>query len=608
MNILSILMWSSFFQDVQKDAESGYIATCKMHDLVHDLAMSLLDNNELGTVKVGDRNAEVSQVRRLQMLFNGGRSLEAPKGLSNALKLRTIIAVEPYTFPHINSFFRSKRLRILCPCPGLLSGWRGCSLSCGLKSCKLCFASSKLKYLRYLDLSYVDLSRGLSLNYSCSLHTLVLRECKNVPSWLLSKIGSLKSLRHVDVSYSDIKFLPQDIGSLEHLSCIDLSGTSISELPDSITCISSLRTLKLYACRNLNAFPRELGALTQLRFLDLNGTKIRELPKSCINSPCNLEIVKLGYGCQLPKEIKNWPKLRIFTHNSYSDAMPRCIERLTCLERLEDYIVNKEIEICGSEDTNCSSGSGIEELAGLNTLEVLTIRNLENVRGQTDAERACLKGKQCIRLLQLHWSSCRSNDEDSMVLEGLQPHSNLKELKIQRFQGSKLPYWMGLSYCLPNLVELCLFQCDRCDKLTGLGLLPCLRVLHIKGMNSVKILGKEFYYHEEGESSSSSVSTTEYGKIFLFPSLDELSFDGMESLVEWVRSPPPPYYSFPLLKSLSIKKCQRLKTTPNSFPSLKSLELEDINDRGVRSFLASTEGLTSLTSISYPGHQSNFRC
>ncbi|XP_026406041.1 putative disease resistance protein RGA3 [Papaver somniferum] len=160
--------------DVQMDEESGDIESCKMHDL----ASSVLDCNEFGITSVRNRKKEVAQVRRLQLLFDKERGLASPKVLPNAKKLPTIIALNPWEFSHVNSFFRYKRLRILFP----LRNWSTCSLSDGLESCLIghepCFTSliSKLKHLRYLDLAYVNLSGKVSLNHSYNLQTLVLRK------------------------------------------------------------------------------------------------------------------------------------------------------------------------------------------------------------------------------------------------------------------------------------------------------------------------------------------------------------------------------------------------------------------------------------------------
>ncbi|XP_026381318.1 disease resistance protein RGA2-like [Papaver somniferum] len=602
-------LWSSFFQDVEKDEESGDITTCKMHDLVHDLATSVLDPNEFRISNVRD---EKEDVRRLQLQFDEGQSLASPKVLSNAVKLRTIVALNPKNILHINSFFQCRRLRVLCR----LSNRYQWEVPSSRMSClvlrELCSASSisKLKHLRYLDLSNLDLSPevSLSLSHSYNLQTLILRGCRNVPSCLFNKIGSLKSLRHLDFSHSDIKSIPENIGSFEHLSFLDVSRTPISKIPDSITRISSLKTLKFDSCRNLVGLPSQLGALTRLSCLDLSGTNIKVLPESCISNLCNLEIMKLGRECERPKEIKNWPKLRIFTHERFYDVMPRGIERLTCLETLY-YVARQETEVCGSpSNKRCS---GIEDLAGLNSLRELWIIKLENVRGGIeDAETAKLKDKQHLRELNLYWGSTDDDQvprsvNDTAVLEGLQPHSNLKTLDINGFSGLKLPKWMmgcSLSNYLPDLAKIDFTDFNNCEQLPSLGMLPFLRDLSIWSMKSIKCLGEEFYYQQENREEEESSSTAKRSCSLLFPWLVDLWIIDLENLEEWVAPPLSSTSScFPSLETMTIRNCKRLRSTPpiTSFSSLKRLELWGINDNAVNSLLnIGGEGcLPSLTSF-----------
>ncbi|XP_026430722.1 putative disease resistance protein RGA3 [Papaver somniferum] len=616
-----LLLSKSFFQDRVKD-ELGVILSCKLHDIVHDLATSVIDREEYGILQLQDGTGDASKIRRLKLVFGEGSSFTITERLSKAKKLRTVVALAPRNCSQINSFLSKKRLRILCP---LGDDWGS----------QICTSIPILKHLRYLDMSgcKIDPSHDVSLNPSYNLLTLVLRGCENT-SVLLHNIKSLKCLRHLDLSHSDInllpdsivgltnlqtlnlrrcskfKELPEKIGLLIHLSFLDLSFTVIKKLPDSITCLGKLRILEFYCGYYLEALPSDFGVLTQLRRLDLESANIKELPESCTRTRCNLEIVKLGGNCKLPRDVHHWENLRHFTHRRMHDLMPRGIEKLIYLETLESYMVRNEEASQACSGSISHHHSGIEELASLNSLQELHIQRLENVRGGIeDAERAKLKDKTNLRELYLSWRLSNDDDDedteegddvedDDMVIEGLQPHSNLKCLQIDGYSGFKLPKWMGsTSICLvPNLVSVVLKNCNRCEKLPPLGMLPCLRHLDIDRMKSVKCLGREFYYQqqqEEEQSSSSHDSTSTTSS--LFPSLVRLRIMDMKNLEEWVS---PPSSSFPLLEDLYMKDSPKLRSAPNSFPSLKVLGLYNTNGNAVNSILSASR-VASLASLTY---------
>ncbi|XP_026416841.1 putative disease resistance protein RGA4 isoform X2 [Papaver somniferum] len=590
------LMWCSFFQEVQRD-ELGVIRTCKMHDFVHDLATSVIEPFEFAIVKESYGNQEFSEVRSFQMVCDEKTWKVLPEVLSNARKLRTVVALMTKECPHVNIFFCNKRLRVLC--------------ALGDRHTILSSSFPRFIHLRYLNITNckIDSKHDMSFNHSYSLQTLVLSRCNNVPK-LISEIGSLKKLRHINISYSDIKVLPDSIvslsdlrtldldhcrefeslpeaiGSLRHLFYLFVSFTSITKLPDSVTSISSMGTLEFFGCDRLHALPRDLGELRHLRCLDLRGTSIEELPESCMSNLCNLEIVHLGAKCVLPKQIKDWQKLRIFTHRRERDEMPIGIEILTCLEKIESYLVREE----GISDKNSGRRSGIEELASLESLKVLVIRNLENVKGKEDAATAKLEENQSLRHVSLIWGSSGVGEQknrllhDTEVLQGLQPHPSLKELVISGFSGLKLPRWMSSSSncLLPNLMELRLEDFHSCEKLPSLGLLPCLTDLDIFKMHSVKYLGAEFY-HDQYEGTTTTPSS-------LFPCLVRLAIRDMDNLEEWI-APPASSSSFASLEFLGIKNCKRLRSIPfASFSSLRKLNLAGTDDRMINLILAATRG------------------
>ena len=73
---------------------------------------------------------------------------------------------------------------------------------------------------------------------------------------------------------------------------------------------------------------------------------------------------------------------------------------------------------------------------------------------------AILVGKRYLELLTLDWSqyeATQKSEETVSVMECLQPHPNLKELRIKYYGGVRFPNWMmndGLDLLLPNLVRI----------------------------------------------------------------------------------------------------------------------------------------------------------
>ncbi|GMN26658.1 hypothetical protein TIFTF001_046075 [Ficus carica] len=79
---------------------------------------------------------------------------------------------------------------------------------------------------------------------------------------------------------------------------------------------------------------------------------------------------------------------------------------------------------------------------------------------------------------------------NTALLEGLQPHPNLKRLTIKYFYGTTVfPGWIT---CLVNLKSLELNFFHSCECLGPFGKLPSLESLAIQGMGAVKKVGLEF--------------------------------------------------------------------------------------------------------------------
>ncbi|XP_012832978.1 PREDICTED: putative disease resistance RPP13-like protein 1 [Erythranthe guttata] len=230
-------------------------------------------------------------------------------------------------------------------------------------------------------------------------------------------------------------------------------------------------------------------------------------------------------------------------------------------------------------------GCGIGELKSLKNLKgELEIYNLEKVRDKEEAKMADLLQKSNIVKLKLVWSHGQNGNES--VLEGLQPHPNLKSLNICGFPGRNLPSWFSMMSELNNLMEICLRNCKECEKIPMLGHLGHLKNLYLHGMENVKSIGSSFYGIDKCSGTDN--------RITIFPALERLELVCMWELTEWLE-----YYNvvlFPRLEYLKIIMCMQLKSAPSHFPYLKELEISQVNSELPLASLCGIK-LTSLTKL-----------
>ncbi|XP_075644427.1 putative disease resistance protein RGA1 [Castanea sativa] len=366
-------------------------------------------------------------------------------------------------------------------------------------------------------------------------------------------ILSFRRLRALGLYGVQIERVPDSIEKLIHLTYLDFStNLGIKTVPNAISRLWKLQTLKVNGCENLEELPRDIRLLVGLRHLE--------------NSNC-------------------WR----LSH------MPNGLGQMTCLQTLSLFVVR---------DNQASSSrhisSGLDELNSLNSLrgelQISNLRCLEDVYSEPSA--ANLRAKQYLERLTLLWHandldfcSDDDNDSDEKLLEGLQPHQNLKFLSVRGYGGVRFSSWLSL---LTNLVDLSIIGCKRCQQLPRLSQLHSLERLSLRRMEVLE-------YISDGDINE-EVPTTSF-----FPSLKTIHILSCPSLKGWWRSTSttdhqqhPHHQSLPSFHHLSvldIQFCPNLTSLP-PFPYLEeSLHLDQVSLKALQPTIAMTSSLPSSSSF-----------
>ncbi|OAY68035.1 putative disease resistance protein RGA4, partial [Ananas comosus] len=178
----------------------------------------------------------------------------------------------------------------------------------------------------------------------------------------------------------------------------------------------------------------------------------------------NLELSTLN-------DLGRYDRLRSILRESFPQFGNSGYYKLFCLLRLKPGLVSSDIsatrhkpflfsEVPETELTALQVLPAFEitELKDLTQLQrTLCITHLENVESQEEARQAKLCDKEYLDKLKYKFSTHDFSLHEE-VLEGLQPHPNLKKLDIVSYCGEKYPSWLQIQV-LPLLSSLQIKYC-----------------------------------------------------------------------------------------------------------------------------------------------------
>ncbi|XVF65859.1 hypothetical protein PTKIN_Ptkin09bG0284800 [Pterospermum kingtungense] len=545
------LLSNSLFQDVERDT-CGNIKTCKMHDVVHDLAQFVSKSEIFASMSTTDIS---DHIRHINVAYDEELVPKISKDV--ALKLRSLFSKVNVLNDVLRGF---ESLRVLEFCDAVIND--------------LPSFLSRFKHLRYLDVSGTSITElPQSIDRLYNLQTLRFMCCRHLKI-LLKRMENLVSLRHI--YFNDEKHMPVGIG-----------------------CLTSLRTLPLFVVGvEIGCQIKELGYLNHLR----GELKICNL--ECVKDTEEARGAKLQEKTNVFKLIYEWSSER----ESFEDN-EEVAERSGVIWSYNSFKFDKEVlDDLQSYSSDLSSGQEVELDDDLPERSSLTNgqRLLEASHMFSPDGEVLYVGLE--ERERFNHDEVLEGLEPSPNLKSLSIR-NFKGENFPSWVGRSINSGSD-SFLLDNLVELNLFNCMNCESLPTLGRLGKLKILEIKRMNNVKSIGREFCCDRSNggvsevlfpELKKLTIEGMETLKIWLdptssrvvaFPCLEELIIGCCPKLVAI-----PMMGGLPSLQMLKIYSCKLLRYIHDGLSASTSLQKINIQVCPSLGSIPAMDQLCCLTEI-----------
>ncbi|KAM6576120.1 hypothetical protein CsatB_027957 [Cannabis sativa] len=598
--MINDLCLRSFFQDMEEDSD-GSISHFKMHDLVHDLAQSIM-GDKCCNVEVDNRTI-VLQKRVCHLTLSGWGLFP---NIASTESLRTFLSLSYYSFPRdIKWNFRSLRA---------FEFDRNFETNLVISRISMSSLVNNSKHLRYLNLSRSDIE--VFPDSICSLHhllTLDISHCFKLRK-LPKQMIHLKDLRHLYIEGCDrLSHLPPNIGKLSCLKTLTdyivdkRKGYQLDELKNlkirgtlDIRCLENVKSA-------VEAGFANLSEKTNLKNLSLSWNNNEDISVEnakevleALAPPTSLKLLEIHKykGAHFPSWFRDDILGSVVCINLHN--CPNCRELppfgiLTSLRRLKICNMDLVEYIDNRGDLRSSFGC-------LESLEIWSLPNLEGfsrhdqVGNEMFPSLSSLYVRECpkLRLPKLgSVKSLRVYGVSQQLLESISNLCGLTELHMEQCHLTSLP--QNMLHNLTTLQKLTIWRFKKIQELPSdfLNGLIVLQTLEIRGCLELKCLPEGMFGHcslrridikncptiEEGFPSGPnkliSLQHLSIGGLIVLPeglqhlcSLESLQiFDILElaSLPDWLGN-------LTTLKDLRISTCRDLECIPMSMQRLTNLK------------------------------------